>query len=296
MDTNTKLIYLKATRKDMAGLNRELNKIPVEKITKYLSEAMFIAITSSITAAEFQETIEVLLKYGADINYIHNNSTVLLTTLATKMWPAAEWIIIRKADLSLKDNLNRNCLHIIIENFPKDIKPLKLMAKLIDLGANPLDEDINGNTPLHRACEKLWVDAIQVLINTKGTVMHKNSITLDTPLHVVARQRGSEAIECAKRLLNAGALVKALNKQQKTPLDDAITKGNAEMKEQLEKKMIEEYYIEQQSLNMCYGYSQAQPIGYEGMPEQLYSIMYQSMPDAFGYNQVPYQRKFIYKC
>jgi ankyrin repeat protein len=288
---------LKATRKDLVGLNKELSKVPEEKITKYLSEAMFVAISNSITPAEFQETIETLLKYGADINYTHNNSTVLLTTLASKMWPAAEWIISRKADLSMKDNLNRNCLHIIIENYPKDTKPLKLMAKLIELGVNPLDEDISGNTALHKACEKVWVDAIQLLIRYKGTVLHKNSISLDTPLHVIARQRGLKAVECAKKLLTAGALVKAFNKKQKTPLDDAITKGNAEMKELLEKKMNEQYYMEQQALNMCYGYPPVQPM-YEGMGGQMYQqpypVMYQSMPDEFSYNQVHYQRNFTF--
>eukprot|EP00826_Nyctotherus_ovalis_P063053 TRINITY_DN920_c0_g1_i5.p1 TRINITY_DN920_c0_g1~~TRINITY_DN920_c0_g1_i5.p1 ORF type:complete len:295 (-),score=104.32 TRINITY_DN920_c0_g1_i5:586-1470(-) len=291
MDSHTNLIYLRATRKDIQSLKREISKIPAEKVTQHLSEAMFKAVIKSINAAEFQETIEILLHHGADINYVYSNSTVLLNILATKMWPAAEWILDQKPNLSIRDGSNRNCLHVIIEYLRKDTRVLKLMARLIKEGVNPLDEDRNGDTPLHKACEKLWLEAIQLLVKAKGAVFHQNSATLDTPLHVAARQRGLEAIECAKELLDAGAYVKMYNKAQKSPLDDAITKGNAEMKELLEKKMIEQDYVQQQVFSMYCNY----PHIYDGMGQPIYSqpqpypLLYPGLQDAF-FGQSLYQR------
>ena len=278
------MVYLTAARNDLPALNREINKIPKDRIKSILSEAMFDAIDKSINGADFQETVETLLNHGADLNYIHNGLTLLLSVLSKKRWPIAEWIANHKPNLTIHDSFNRSCLHILIENSGKDPWGIKLLTLLLSLGAEPNDVDAEGNTPLLKACEKLWIEAVQKLIQFKANIFCKNSTTFDSPLHVVAKMRGLQAIECAKELIAGGASVKQANKQQKTPLDDAITKGNAEMKEFLEQKLNEQEYMEQRN-NMYYSYPQMQPL-YDGMQSmyiQPYPGMYQNVNDALNY-------------
>jgi len=258
-DTNLKQfiekIYLCAFNNDHVAFDTEIQKIPKEKIPLVLGESMNEAFEKCISMAEFKQTANFILQKGADINYVRVGGMPIITqVLNRKMWEVAEWLLSFRPNLSFKDYVNKkSCLHILIELAGNDTRLLKLLHLLLTQGANPNDMDSEGNTPLHKACEKTWTDAVRLLIQSRADPNYQNSQTWDTPLHVIARMKGLTSVDCAKELISQGAFLKNLNNKQRTPIDEANIAGNSEMLKLLTEKAYEqEYYFQQQQQQLAY--------------------------------------------
>eukprot|EP01022_Parablepharisma_sp_SALTPOND_P004298 TRINITY_DN119_c0_g1_i1.p1 TRINITY_DN119_c0_g1~~TRINITY_DN119_c0_g1_i1.p1 ORF type:complete len:975 (-),score=71.83 TRINITY_DN119_c0_g1_i1:8854-11778(-) len=297
MDTQRELVrklYMAASHNDVFALDQELQALPKDKARKILSETMFEALDKSVSSADFHAVAEILLSRGADLNSPSSSEAILiLKVLYKKMWQVAEWLLTRNPDLNLKDQSKKSCLHVILESASNDPKLAFLLSKFLAQGAKPNEEDLEGNTPLHKACEKLWVDAIRILVNYKANANHRNSITFDMPLHIVSRIKSPHAIDCANELIAAGGIVKVESRAGKTPLEEAASVGNTELQGFLHTKMMEQEYFAQQSyMAGAYGVPSMStvPQMYGGMHPQLYI-----QPQGYPVNGMSYEQPY-YSC
>ena len=95
---------------------------------------------------------------------------------------------------------------------------------VLDGGANVMERDENGSTPLHWAASGSTPANIQALLDAGADVMARNEYG-STPLHSAASGLNPANIQA---LLDAGADAKTKNKNGKTPWD--LAQENEELK------------------------------------------------------------------
>ncbi|XP_059158559.1 tyrosine-protein kinase HTK16-like [Physella acuta] len=93
----------------------------------------------------------------------------------------------------------------------------KTVRLLLNQGANIKIKDVNGDTPLHKACEVNRASAVVLLITHDNTCMQERSPqTGYVALHTAAMHGHTE---CANVLLNAGAALYSRNTNEETPIE-----------------------------------------------------------------------------
>jgi len=104
----------------------------------------------------------------------------------------------------------------LIEEMNKswDVVDMSKVQDLIKRGADVDAKDNDGDTPLHLATERNFIEIAKLLIERGADVNAKNSWG-ETPLHMASYHN---RIEIAKLLLDAGADVEAKNMFGMTPL------------------------------------------------------------------------------
>jgi len=99
---------------------------------------------------------------------------------------------------------------------------IRLVRKLLRLGADPNCKDNAGWTPLHEACNRGNSSVAQLLIKA-GSYINVPGMFKETPLHDAARNGHYKVV---KLLVASGADVTALNDNKKTPLEVASNPEN----------------------------------------------------------------------
>ena len=270
-------MYLRASNNEEVALEFEAKKYDKNQRRKYLSKAMFKTLNKSLIEEECQLTLGSLIKYGADINYIHNNSTLFLSALKKKLWLVARWILDYYPNLSLRDSLKRSCIHILIENYQKNTYISCLFDHLLNQKANLFIEDNEGNTSLHTACIKLWVSGVSKLAKFKGLELYKNSITLDTPIHLLGRIIEPQAIECIQRLLDINLSINTRDEILKILLAEADLTNNITMKEFVQdykKKIANESGSSNGTLNLSISTNEIKPPSHYPQGELFFDEQY----------------------
>lgn len=108
---------------------------------------------------------------------------------------------------------------------------LRLVRKLLRLGADPNCKDNAGWTPLHEACNRGNFAVAHLLIKA-GSMINVPGMFKETPLHDAARNGHYKVV---KLLVKSGADSTALNEQKKTPLEVAASPENPCENQDLEK-------------------------------------------------------------
>lgn len=91
-----------------------------------------------------------------------------------------------------------------------------LIARRADAGA-ALDTSAGGQTALHAAAEARNSKLIEMLLETNPLVNVSDAAGI-TPLHIVVKRGGKDAVTVARMLLDAGASAMAVDASGKTPL------------------------------------------------------------------------------
>ena len=160
--------------------------------------------------------IKLLVKKGANIDALANNTTPLYFAIENGHTEAATTLIELGAKIDKIDNLGRTPLHIAIEN-----NKTKTALALIKLGANVNLPDGTFNfTPLQIAAQKGNTELLKPLID-KGADVNAEDEMGNTP-YLLASKNGNS--ETAKALIKLGAK----DLKDLTPLEIIAIDGRAE--------------------------------------------------------------------
>ena len=186
----------------------------------------------------YVKTVEKLLEAGADPNGTENSKRPLCIAVKNSYVEIVKILLAKGASVDapshslFSDNALHNALHAAAEGCHVEIIELLINAK-----PNIDARDSNEDTPLILACGhacKNKTMGIKKLIDAGANVKAKNDRG-ETPLHALAMSECSEQ-ECLKVLqwlIDAGANIHAKDKQGRQPLHLAAQYGNVEMVKKL---------------------------------------------------------------
>jgi ankyrin repeat protein len=162
------------------------------------------------------ETIEFLLKNGADINiYGSCSHTPLWIAAILKGDKKILEIFLKHPEADINDPWDALLL-TAVQNELKDIVKFLLLQRGIDVNLVSAD----GWTPLHTAVHRNNSEIIELLLQQDKVNVDAVDNKKKTPLHIAAESNNKEAAEL---LLKKKAIdIASLDAQQLTPLDTAI--------------------------------------------------------------------------
>lgn len=186
------------------------------------------------TSSNSTRCINILLKYGADINQFESEGdywgaeNALCCAVYFPDLDLVKFLLDRGADPSLGGSKLNTPLHRIFQcdGVHVDIY-IKTFKLLIDNGANIHARNYEGQTPLHYAVSSTeMLECIEILLD-KGANVNEQDNKGDTPLHRYAHDLFYEdEIDYAHLLLKRGAYLNVKNNKGETPLDIAKSKEN----------------------------------------------------------------------
>lgn len=209
------------------------------------------------------ETIEQLLKNGADVNTVNNqgNTPLHLICLNSNSLPAIQLLIRYGANVDKKNNKQSTALFYASY---RTCDP-EVIKCLVTNGANVDEKNGDGNTPLNNACARKKggyviikillelganiniqndlcntplhelfkiensFDSIKLLVSTAVNIkelLNTGDINGNTPLHLASYHQNPEVVQY---LIDMGADVNAKNQKGNTPFIEAILGNNKEV-------------------------------------------------------------------
>jgi len=161
--------------------------------------------------------IERLLTPGLNINTpVEDGKSVLFLAVVYQRLKAATFLIAHGADVRMKDREGKTPLHWAVS------VSTPLTSLLLEKGAEVDAVDKSGETPLYQAI--LHDPARALILLDHGAHVRIQNNKFETPLHIAVF--GPEEVPVAKKLLEQGADVNAVDQDGQTPLDQTF---NAEM-------------------------------------------------------------------
>lgn len=221
--------------------------------------AIFSAVLCSAITVKADQATQPSTQRSADLKLSASDVSVIRDAANRGDWNKIKAILHDNPDLVFsKDDDGKTPLHYALTQGQKDVVEL-LLARKVDVNAR----DKDGGTPLYYAAKYGNKDVVELLLAKKAEVDAKNNDG-ETPLYAAASsreytveqssvtpanggdlskaqpgstvpgyisQRLSEkeypsARDVARILLDKGADVNAKDKAGKTPLDEAVSRGN----------------------------------------------------------------------
>ena len=128
------------------------------------------------------------------------------------------------SDVNVRDSAGFTALHHVADDIVNSRiqarAQQRALSNLIAVGANVNARDSNGQTPLHLARTG---DSARMLVDAGADVDARTDSSRRTPLHSRAADWAIR-IDVARALIDAGADVNALDSEDKTPLDLALSR------------------------------------------------------------------------
>ena len=173
-------------------------------------------------------TVDLLLKYGADINRTNaSGQTALYIAAMQDSDDMVQLLLDHEPDVNLQEwTKERTALYESVRNASVDIT-----RRLLERGADPnkkfamqdrsRDRSI-AETVLMLAAEQGQLEILKLLLKSGADPNVSNAFG-QTALHIAA---GSGAVDMVRLLLDAGADPEVTRSETSTPLDIAVDKGN----------------------------------------------------------------------
>ncbi|KAF1954789.1 ankyrin [Byssothecium circinans] len=134
-----------------------------------------------------QATIQVLMRYGCNINIQNSRGQTALHLIFTSRFGSEipdlfEFLIANGADITLVDKYGRGLSHYAIKA-STTLAPALTMLQSSEVNIH--QGDIDGNTPLHYAALRHSTDQIETLLKFDADVNSRNKFGM-TPLHLAS--------------------------------------------------------------------------------------------------------------
>lgn len=128
------------------------------------------------------ETVELLIRFGADVNAKDRNQyTPLHVVAASGMETVSRMLINAGADVNSQNAFGNTPLHIACLN-----SHLNICQDLVNSGANKEATNFRGQTPLHIAAASTGGVDCTVFLLQHNVEINKQSLDGRTPLHMTA--------------------------------------------------------------------------------------------------------------
>ncbi|XP_074843185.1 transient receptor potential cation channel subfamily A member 1 isoform X2 [Carettochelys insculpta] len=172
------------------------------------------------------ELAEYLISMGANIDSldIEGRSPLLLATSCAS-WKIVNLLLSKGANVSLKDQLGRNFLHLTVlqpgglQHLDEKFLQMKYIKDLV------VEEDDEGCTPLHYACRQGVPFSVNSLLDLNVSVYSK-SRDKKSPLHFAASYGRINTCQRLLRGMNDTRLLNEGDKKGMTPLHLAAKNGH----------------------------------------------------------------------
>lgn len=161
--------------------------------------------------AEFPEVIDLLLKYGANVNHQKRNG---MTVLHYLLWRSIWGLEGLESEVQEKNKLD--CVKVLLK-----------------YGADPTISDNSGKTVIHHVTETWNVEMLKLILkNVKIDINELRDMRGCTPLHYIRTKynkmdQGRLGVNrVADILLHYGGSLKVRNRYEETPLDERRISNN----------------------------------------------------------------------
>ena len=206
-------------------------KIAIEKENFYLVQTL-IGSGAKINGSKYNNAIfqavesysknylQVLIKHGADMNCISENTGKTLLNAAIVRHDLAKIKILVKAgaNVNTKDINGLSPLHLSAQDGYKDITEF-----LLQNGASINITDSENCTPLHYAVTFERVDSVKFLVEKGADLSIKSRLKSQTPLDIARKNNLLEISEIlVKKTLEIREAGEPSNKRFKVELDDCV--------------------------------------------------------------------------
>mmetsp|Transcript_10428 Transcript_10428/g.26229 ORF Transcript_10428/g.26229 Transcript_10428/m.26229 type:complete len:894 (-) Transcript_10428:37-2718(-) len=176
------------------------------------------------------DAVQRLLKKGADVNATDkNNWTPLHAAVSPGNWAAAEALLqCEDIDASIPNSDGTTVLHYLVRHTVQDEHAQRfdqILTMAIERGASYYAKNKNGEYPLHSACLRGNVKAVQKAIEL-GLLMDVQTFRGEGPLHYCVM---TGKVEVAQHLLKAEADRFLVNTKLQTPMDFAVSTRQQEV-------------------------------------------------------------------
>lgn len=162
------------------------------------------------------ETVDFLLKAGANIEAAHNDGgTALYCAVAAGHPDALKVLMEAGAKLEVTNGGGQTPIMIACWNPHESTGKLECVSLLIEAGAKLESTDHSGKTPLMAAADGN-PKAISLLLDAGAEIEARNIIEMGESALWIACRRGR--LDCVRVLLEAGADIEAMDKNGQTPL------------------------------------------------------------------------------
>ncbi|XP_059477541.1 26S proteasome non-ATPase regulatory subunit 10-like [Neocloeon triangulifer] len=142
-----------------------------------------------------EDVVNLLIKHHANVNAKNQQGHSALQLAASKGWRSIiQLLLAAKADVNIKDSRGATALHRAASQGRTPIVNILIAVPGIDLSP----ADIDGNTPLHLACEEDRRDDALELVQRGASLSIKNKEE-KTPMDLASPGLGKQLRECSEQ-------------------------------------------------------------------------------------------------
>ena len=133
-----------------------------------------------------------------------------------------------KPDVNAKDSKNRNALFYAIQTLRRENQDLVL--ELLKSGINPNEveksctQELDGHSPITLAAKFNYKKIVKILLEYNADPNHQVKSDLNSSLHYAISHNNEEM---TNMLINSGANINILNKDESTPINMALGRSNS---------------------------------------------------------------------
>jgi non-canonical poly(A) RNA polymerase PAPD5/7 len=210
-EANPSMLIRAASEGNYEELCEILNSVEFDK--SVINQALFESVKKSQSASDHLRCVERLLTLGNPNFKDHSGKSLLMMAAKLGQIQLAELLIDCGSIVDDRDKELRTPLMFAVDSgYGDNVDVVKL---LLEKKAKVNDQDLSGNSALHRSAEQGYINSMQVLLDF-GAFHNVENKEKNTPLHLACKFNFEH---CAELLISKKASTSVQNLSGKTPQD-----------------------------------------------------------------------------